>query len=78
MLKMNKKGASLGFDQIKNKKVASSVFWEIENKQKKTACLICFSKKWPEKHLFIFFSLSFHSMTSAPGSALGVGLEVKI
>ena len=32
--------------------MASSVFWEIK---KKPACLICFSKKWPEKHLFIFF-----------------------
>ena len=28
MLKMNKNGASLCFDQIKNKKVDSSVFWK--------------------------------------------------
>ena len=35
MLKLNKKGASLYFDQIKNKKVASSVFWEISNNKKR-------------------------------------------
>ena len=59
MLKMNKKkGASLCFDQIKNKKVASSAFWEIKNKNL-PACLICFSKKWPEKHLLIFLALDF-------------------
>ena len=41
--------------------MASSVFWEIKNKNKNLpACLICFSKKWPEKHLFIFFSLIYH------------------
>ena len=44
MLKMNKKGASLCFDQIKNKKVASSVFWEIKNK-KKTCLPHLFFKK---------------------------------
>ena len=71
ILKTNQKSASLVFDEIKNKKVASSVFWEIKIKtclfcfcrytgmpstmRIITACLICFSKKWPEKHLFIFF-----------------------
>ena len=32
MLKMNKKGASIGLDEIL-KKVTSSVFWEIKNKK---------------------------------------------
>ena len=31
MLKMNKKGASIGLDEIL-KKMAPSVFWEIKNK----------------------------------------------
>ena len=56
MLKMNKnKVAILGFDKIRNSKVASCVLGE--KKKKQAACLIIFfsSKKWPEKHLFILF-----------------------
>ena len=59
MLKLNKKGASLCFDQIKNKKVASSVFWKIKNKNKNLPATSVF-QKWPEKHLFNFFSLIYH------------------
>ena len=54
MLKINKKGASLGFDKIKDKKVASSVFREIEIENKNLPDSSVFQKKWPEKQLFIF------------------------
>ena len=55
VLKLNKKGASLVFDEIKKIiKMALSVFWGNRIFLKKPACLICFSKKWPGKHLFIF------------------------
>ena len=46
ILKMNKKGASLGFDE---KKMASSVFGVIKNKNKNLPALSVFQKKWPEE-----------------------------
>ena len=55
-LKWLKKGCLISFQWKKKRKVASSVFGKIKDKIK--TCLICFSKKWPEKHLFIFFSLN--------------------
>ena len=42
------------------KKVASSVLWEMKNINKKPACLICFSLKWPGKHLLIFLAISLY------------------
>ena len=59
------KGASLGFDEIKNKKVASSVFGEIK---KNPACLPhLFFKKVAGETLVYFFSLSLANLI-----ALGV------
>ena len=58
MLKMNKKkGASLCFDQIKNKKVASSVFWEIKNKNKNLPASSVFQKSGLRNTCLFFFSL---------------------
>ena len=48
---VNGKDASLVSNEIKKNDLIC--FWG----NTKNACLICFSKKWPEKHLFIFFSL---------------------
>ena len=59
MLKMNKKGASLGFDKIENKNVVSSIFWDWEIKKKKT-CLphMFFFKKSSQRNTCLFlFSL---------------------
>ena len=54
ILKMNKKGASLVFDEIKK---WPHLFFggKIENKNKNlpASSVFFFSKKWPEKHLFI-------------------------
>ena len=56
ILKMNKKGASLVFDE---KKVASSVFWEIKNENLPASSF--FSKKWPRSTC-----LSFNSQIEPP------------
>ena len=45
MIKMNKKGALLSFDEIKKKKVASSVFWEMKIKNKILPATVVFKKK---------------------------------
>ena len=51
LFKMNKKGASLGFNKIKSG--LSHLFFFFGNKNENLPAS-CFSKKWPEKHLFIF------------------------
>ena len=54
---------NIGIFMLKMKKRCPIMFWQKsglicfggnKNISKKPACLICFSYKWPEKHLFIF------------------------
>ena len=67
MLKMNKKGASLCFDQIKNKKVASSGFWEIKNKNKNLPASSVFQKSGLRNiRLFIFLALKVKLLKPGP------------
>ena len=53
MLKMNKKGASLGFNEIK--KMASSVFWKIKTKNQKLPALVFFFLKVAREALVYLF-----------------------
>ena len=50
---MNEKGASLVFDEIKNKKVTSSVFWEMKNKNKDLRASSVFQKSGLRNTVFL-------------------------
>ena len=66
MLKMNKKGASLCFDQMKNKKVASSVFWEIKNKNKNLPASSVFQKSGLRNICLFFLALKVKLLKPGP------------
>ena len=64
MLKMNKKGASLGFNEIKNKKVTSSVLGEIKNKN--LPAHLFFQKSGSRNTGLFFQAENFKHLSSLP------------